>query len=114
MQQTLDFDDDGPAVVIEPTEAEERKAVVIELIGKRYKVRPPKTSFAMKYALAGDGEDASTAVKLTVSWVKAAFQKDDAQEVIDRLQDPDDLLDLQHIMKLIEALVAKVSGNPTS
>jgi hypothetical protein len=109
---------DSAAVAVMPDiviEAAPVQVFSVDLVGQRYQVRPPKTAVAMKFAQeAQESED--DVVKMATAlrrWVRLAFGKD-ADNIEARMDDPDDLLDLAHVLELMKALMEAVTENPTS
>jgi hypothetical protein len=90
----------------------------VKLVGKAYKVTPPKAAFAMKIAREareGGSANAGRVVEVMDEWMERAFGKAQHTAVQKRLDDPTDDLDLPHIMQLMELLIEEQSdGNPTS
>lgn len=94
--------------------AEPKKAVIVDLVEQRYTIKPPKSAMAVKLAVRAKqaGDDDPGAVMAAISeWVNIAFGAKAAPGVMERLEDPDDDLDIIHVMNLIEALVEV--GAPT-
>ena len=94
--------------------AVERPTLTVDLVGKRYSVVPPKGAFALSLVRkVKDGDDPTKQVDSLMAYVKMAFTKKDAKDIEARLNDSDDLLDIVHLITLLEALVKRVTGNPT-
>lgn len=92
------------------------KPFTVNLLGTEYTVRPIKMSMGL--TLAGKFQNASkdglAAQKAVTDLVKLMFGPTDAKKVSARLTDPADDLDYPHIVTLMEALVEKTTGNPTT
>lgn len=96
--------------------ADPREKITISLVGVEYVITPPKASAALKMAIrakAGDEDPAEMLAALT-EWAQKAFGKATATKVMKRLDDDEDELDLQHMMKLMEGVAELTAGNPTS
>lgn len=96
--------------------AEPRSVLPIRLVGVEYSIVPPKNAFTLELASRTTDDDLRTAKAthdLIYSWIDQAF-RDDAPKVRERLADPLDDLDLDHIMLLIQRVVEAQSGNPTT
>lgn len=96
--------------------AEAPKPIEITFVGVDYKVRPIKASLGIALAqnLQNLGEDPAKIDKGIAKLLNAIFGKDVAKDVKDRMTDPDDLLDIPHVMELLNKLMEKSSGNPTT
>lgn len=96
--------------------AEPRTILDVELVGVRYKVNPPKSALALKLAVRAKsaGEDPTLMMEAIDEWIGKAFGAEEAIKVHERLEDEKDLLDFQHIMALMEAVIETTTGNPTS
>lgn len=101
------------SIVIEASPVE---PIEVELVGKKYTITPPKTALAMRMAVTSkiNGDDASAASELVNVWMDKAFGKEVAETVRDRFEDDEDLLDIPHVMQLMEKVFEVQSGNPTS
>lgn len=102
--------------------AAKRKTIPVDLIGVRYNVTPPKASAAIRMMgltnLDLDSDDNTQALNAATQMMEAY---DDlvtmmfgakAQEIRDRMNDPEDALDIQHISELSQALQAASTDNP--
>lgn len=98
--------------------AEPRKPFNLTLVGEEYMVFPPKTMMSMLLAKASKSSDGGTDVGQFYEglshWLTAAFGRKVAPKVIKRLEDPEDDLDIDHIMQLIEKMTEGATGNPTT
>lgn len=97
-------------------DAEAPKPITVSLAGEEYTVRPIKSSLGIALAqrFQGDQSDMAKFEKNIDQLVKIIFGKKDSAAIQKRLSDPEDLLDLPHIFNLLNALVEKASGNPTT
>lgn len=93
-----------------------RKHIAVDLVGKTYQVKPPKSALAMRVAMSAKqaDDDPMVMVEGLERWTKAAFGEKTSEAVWARMDDPDDDLDIPHLMQLMEALMEITSGNPTS
>lgn len=97
-----------------------RQPVIIDLVGVKYAVIPPKMRTAVRMfadlqkAAEGADENPEVAFAQYDEWIAKLF-RDRAPEVIARMEDDDDELDLVHINQLTQALMARAAGaDPTS
>jgi hypothetical protein len=96
--------------------ADPREKIRVGLVGQEYDILPPKAAFGLKLAVrAKQAADDPSSVSATVDeWIVKAFGKAEAKKIQARLEDAEDDLDFPHIVQLMEAVIAMVSGNPTS
>lgn len=89
----------------------------IKLGSDTYDVRVPKTMFMLDMAKLKSMDNEADIAKFgdTVkALVRAVFQASDAKKINKRLRDPEDPLDLEHIMSLVDKLTELESPeNPT-
>ena len=97
-----------------------RKPVIVDLVGVRYAVTPPKMRSAVKMfqqlqTAAADAEENPTAAfEQHDAWIGRLF-RERADEVIARMEDEDDELDMVHINQLTQALMERAAGaDPTT
>jgi len=96
--------------------AEPVGTIHIELVGKEYDIKPPKAALAMRIAFEAKiyQDDPAKLGEVINAWIDRAFM-DKAEKIRKRLDDEDDLLDIVHIMALMEAVIEKQTDpNPTS
>lgn len=95
--------------------AEPRESIVVELVGVKYNLMPPKSSLALKMAVRAKtaSDDPTEMMEAMYEWVDSAFGEE-ATAVKARLDAADDLLDIDHIAKLMEAVMELASGNPST
>lgn len=99
--------------VIDITASDE--PITVNLIGKSYIAHPPKTTLAMKLAEGMDGsQDAEFILGRVEKYLIMTFGSKEGAKIRKRLDDPEDLLDIPHIMQLMEKLTEVATGNPTS
>lgn len=90
------------------------KPITVDFGGKQYKVRPIKSSLGIALAQRLQGEkDAKKTVEGIYHIIDIIFGKADSAKVKKRLEDPADDLDFPHVLQLMQALIAKSTGNPT-
>lgn len=98
--------------------ASQRKTMQVDLVGVTYQIRIPKSYAMLRFAALSqntDDMDMSAMVEAMNAWIKQAFGKEGTEHVHERLDDPDDDLDIDHIMQLMEAVTeASAPGNPTT
>lgn len=97
-------------------DVEPPKPLTVGLGGEVYTVRPIKGSLgvALGSRLKGAQDDADKLADGLKHIVEIIFGKKDSPTILQKLSDPDDALDYSHIMNLLNALVAKSTGNPTT
>lgn len=89
--------------------------IEVSLVGKDYKIVPPKASalMAMTEGMKDKDED-DMGMEDIKKFVDILFEKKDVNPVMKRLADSSDLLDIQHIMTLMEQVMEAVQENPTT
>jgi len=98
-------------------DADPVEQIEVNLVGVPYQINPPKAALAMRLAVEAKtmGEDPSAVNAVMDSWMDKAFGKSTAKAVRKRLEDDKDLLDIQHVMLLMEKIIeAQTEANPTS
>lgn len=98
-------------ILAKPTEQ-----ITVDLIGKEYVVKTPKSTLGLAIAEAGKnaGDDPTALLERVNDWIVAAFGEKNGKAVIARLQSPKDELDLPHVMELMRQLTEEVTGDPTT
>lgn len=93
-----------------------RKSITVELVGTEYRVRPPKASIAifLSQALKDSGDDAERLIEGLSKWCHVLFGKETGAEVIQRLKNPADDLDISDLTDLITAVMEDAGENPTT
>lgn len=89
-----------------------RKEIKVELVGVAYTIRPPKAAFGLHLARVNQNDQGAMA-GLVIKWIEQAFG-DESDAVLARMDDYDDELDLTHLMELMQLVMERVSGNPTT
>lgn len=96
-------------------DAEPVEPLEVTLVGKEYKVIPPKASALMSISDSMKGkEEDDMGLSDIKGFVEILFQKKDVAPVMKRLTDGSDRLDVDHVMKLMEKVMEAVQENPTS
>lgn len=89
--------------------------ITVNLVGKTYLAHPPKTTLAMKLANGMDGSsDPEFILGRVEEYLVMTFGPKEGKKIRARLDDPDDQLDIPHIMTLMEKITEVSSGTPTS
>ena len=92
------------------------EAIAVTLVDKKYEIIPPKAALAMRLAVESKlyEDDPGKMADILGVWIKKAFGEK-AEKVQARLDDPDDLLDIMHIMALMEKVIeVQMDEDPTS
>ena len=106
-------EDDGSLTI----DAAPVKTVTVNLVGATYECTPPKGASTMNMALAAEEDGASSLraeLEVLEGWLEQAFGEEVAEEILERLEDPEDALDTPHIQKLMQALLSAATGDPTT
>jgi hypothetical protein len=94
--------------------AKPKKPVTAEIVGEVYTVKAPKSSLLLaisRHSSAKDS-DANSINRDLETILKLMFGKEWVK-VQERLDDPEDELDIDHIFESIENLTEAATGNPT-
>ena len=93
-----------------------RKSITVDLVGTEYKVRPPKASVAifLSQALQDSGDDAEKLIEGLSKWCHVLFGRETGTEVVKRLKNPADNLDITDLTDLITAVMEDAGENPTT
>jgi len=106
-----------PAAPIIHISSTPKKAVPVDLLGTTYSIKPPKSSLLLAIsnhsAKAGKEQDAEGLIRDFDNILKLMFGKN-FQVIKERLGDPTDELDLDHIFEAVEAVTEDKADNPTS
>lgn len=92
------------------------KPITVDLGGTRYTVRPIKGALgiALGQRMKSVKGDAGKLRETVEHLVEMIFGKSEAPGVLSRLDDPEDALDFQHVLELMNALVERSTGSPTT
>lgn len=88
----------------------------VTLVDKKYTITPPKAALAMRLAVESKlyADDPAKMADILDLWIKKAFGEK-ADKIKARLDDEDDLLDITHVMILMEKVIeAQMDEDPTS
>ena len=91
--------------------------IVVNLVGVKYNVKPPKTAIAMKFAVQAKvfKDEPEKIMEVMTEWMDKAFGKAISKKVQKRLENEADDLDIPHVMALMEKIIeVQTEGDPTS
>jgi len=88
--------------------------ITVNLVGKTYLARPPKTTLAMKLAEGMEGAEPDAILARLEQYLTMLFGAKEGGKIRKRLDDPDDLLDVSHIMDLMTKITEVSTATPTS
>lgn len=99
------------------TRKRNREQIQFSLDGRVYTFTSQKLSLAM-LPLVDTTDDSGMppqlrAVKSELDWLSLGLPDDEIEEIIGRLRDPDDDLELNDVTEVTKWLFKQVSGNPT-
>lgn len=97
--------------------AEPQKKINVNLVGRMYTIRRPKTALLMRMAVSAKktkDKDAEEMYYMVTDLIGKTFGKTDAKEVQERLESSDDDLEYEHITALMQALTTYGTGNPST
>jgi hypothetical protein len=96
-------------------EAEPREQIDVKLVGVHYIINPPKAALAISLGkeVKAAGDDAELLEAALEKWAVIAFGKKHGKAIMARLNDPEDLLDYDHLTTVITKLAEALSPNPT-
>lgn len=98
-------------------DAQPVEPIDVTLVDKKYTINPPKAALAMRLAVESKiySDDPSKMADILGVWVKKAFGEEKAEKIQKRLDDNDDLLDITHIMALMEKVIeVQMDEDPSS
>lgn len=95
--------------------ADPRESVPVSLVDEEYLITPPKSTIALALAARAKeaGGDAQLIRDELDNWVRIAFGPKQSKKIQARLADAEDLLDLPHIMNLMQQLAEVGAPDPT-
>lgn len=100
-----------------PVKARDRKTVPFRLGSnpRVYNFHPPKFAVMMLPVMEGGGV-AGNAQQMSalLEWLGAGLTAEENQHILDRLKDPEDDLDIDALDEIVQALVGKAGGRPSS
>jgi hypothetical protein len=89
--------------------------ITVNLVGKPYVARPPKTLLAIKLGKGMEGSsDPDVILERLGEYLKMTFGEKEAGKIRKRLEDEDDALDIGHIMQLMEKITELSTKTPTT
>jgi hypothetical protein len=96
---------------------DETEPITVNLIGQQYTARPPKSMLAIRLGERINSQpidmDNLGALRDTMSeFMVLMFGTATAEDIMARLEDPDDRLDLPHLQKLVNRIVEVTTGRP--
>ncbi len=98
--------------------AQPRENITVSLVGVEYVITPPKGSLGLRLAKkAKEAENEKDNISMwdeIMGWVRAGFGAKQTKKIQERLDDPDDDLDIEHITTLMEKIIEATTDNPTS
>ncbi|UDL16226.1 hypothetical protein SEA_KOZIE_30 [Microbacterium phage Kozie] len=99
-------------------DAEPREQITVHLVGKPYLLTPPKGALGLQLAERAQAANATGDVKAiwgeVMDWVTKAVGSKQAADIQARLDDPEDDLDVIHVVTVMEKVVEAVTSNPSS
>ncbi|HLR43882.1 MAG TPA: hypothetical protein VK065_01695 [Brevibacterium sp.] len=115
----------APAFVVGDEEQYRKPDFEVKLVGVTYPVFVPKSmaSIALARSVKTDKKgrvkeaDRNEALDAIMEWVKQAFDEEDARKLEQRLHDPKDRIDIEHMTEFMEKVneyQTQDSGNPTT
>lgn len=95
---------------------EKRDVIDIDLVGKKYKIKKPKTAVSLIAArsMGKAGNDAVKIIDATERWLKSVFGVKVTEEIMARLEDPEDDVDFPQIVEMQTKIIEEMTGNPTT
>ena len=127
-QPKFQVEDEAPAMprldpntplVIGDEDAHAVELIPVRLVGVDYQMPQPKSgaliNMARKAKQAESDKDQSAMLDIVLDWARAAFGKDHGEHIIERLNNPLDPLDIEHITKLMGKVLGSSGGdNPST
>lgn len=97
------------------TEHVEREVIQFELDGVTFEFTPPKSSKLVMGMVQADNADEAGfyATRDMFNWLGLGLSDEQGQLLLDRLNDPEDDLDLDVLGEIVKDLVAEASNRPT-
>lgn len=111
--------DPNTPLIIGDEDAHAVELIQVRLVGVEYQMPQPKSgsliNMARKAKTAEDSNDQGAMLDIVLDWVVAAFGREQGNHIIERLNDPLDPLDLEHITKLMRKVLGSSGGdNPST
>lgn len=91
-----------------------REAITFSIDGSQhvYTFQPPKQAALVMPVI--DASDDLEAARATFAWLDQGLSEEDQDHLAARLRDPEDDLDTNVLEDIVESLVERVSGRPTT
>jgi len=111
--------DPNTPLIIGDEDAHPVELIQVRLVGVDYQMPQPKSgaliNMARKAKSAETDKDQSAMLDIVLDWVTAAFGKEQGNHIIERLNDPLDPIDIEHITKLMGKVLNATGGdNPST
>ena len=95
-----------------------RQVVEFDLDGQRFTFTVPKRaglimSVVTTVGIDGKGSTESDSVRDLLNWLGDGLPEDQADQILNRLKDPDDNFDLEQINEIARYLLGQSSNRPT-
>ena len=96
--------------------AKKRGTIPVKLVGKEYTATPPKALISMEFAEKAQeaGEDVKALTSALWEWLDVTFGEAQSSEIQNRLRDPKDAIDFEHVMELMKLITEQATPNPTT
>jgi hypothetical protein len=106
---------DDKGVLVITASRDKKKPHNVLLVGVPYKALPMKALVAVEMGkrLEAADKDMDQVIVALTGWMAAIFGRTQAPQIMARLKDPNDDLDLPDVMEVIKALSKKATKNPT-
>ncbi|WKW87066.1 tail assembly chaperone [Microbacterium phage Nicole72] len=102
-----------PAPIIDIED--EEVPIPVRLIGKDYEAHRPKAMLAIRLGERVqnvDLEDTEEAIAAITSFLRLVFDTQTSEAIMARLEDPDDRLDVHHLLTFVDRMTEAVTGRP--
>lgn len=94
---------------------DESEPISVALVGKTYVAHMPKSMLAIRLGerISGlDTEDVDAIIDSLSEFMRLIFDAADASAILDRLTEPDDRLDIPHLLRLVDRMTEVVANRP--
>lgn len=97
-------------------EAEPREQFTVDLVGKEYLAKAPKSALGVKLGeqIKAANEDPQKMWDIIMDYIKIMFGPKQATAIEKRLESATDDLDIPHIMELVKKITEATTGDPTT
>lgn len=111
--------DPNTPLIIGDEDAHAVELIPVRLVGVDYQMPQPKSgaliNMARKAKTAEDAKDQGAMLDIVLDWVIAAFGREQGNSIVERLNNPLDPLDIEHITKLMGKVLNSTGGdNPST